>query len=70
MRTTRAVLIVLSALALFASAARAEVLIRITTPPPPLPVYVQPVIPGPDFIWVPGYWHGASSTTFGFPEPG
>jgi hypothetical protein len=56
MRTTRAVFIVLSALALFASAARAEVLIRISTPPPPLPVYVQPVIPGPDFIWVPGYW--------------
>jgi hypothetical protein len=24
--------------------------------PPPLPVYVQPVIPGPGFIWVPGYW--------------
>jgi hypothetical protein len=56
MRTTRAVLIVLSAFALFASAARAEVSIRITTPPPPLPIYVQPVIPGPDFIWVPGYW--------------
>jgi hypothetical protein len=56
MRTTRAVLILLGALALFASAARAQVLIRITTPPPPLPVYVQPVIPGPDFIWAPGYW--------------
>jgi len=24
--------------------------------PPPLPVYAQPVIPGPGYIWTPGYW--------------
>ena len=24
--------------------------------PPVLPVYAQPVCPGPDYIWVPGYW--------------
>lgn len=24
--------------------------------PPPLPVYEQPVVPGPGFIWIPGYW--------------
>ena len=24
--------------------------------PPPLPVYVQPPIPGPGYIWTPGYW--------------
>lgn len=24
--------------------------------PPPLPVYAQPPLPGPDYIWVPGYW--------------
>jgi len=24
--------------------------------PPPLPVYEQPVIPGPGYIWTPGYW--------------
>lgn len=24
--------------------------------PPPLPVYAQPVAPGPDFMWIPGYW--------------
>jgi WXXGXW repeat (2 copies) len=24
--------------------------------PPPLPVYVQPVGPGPGYIWTPGYW--------------
>jgi hypothetical protein len=25
-------------------------------PPPVLPVYVQPVIPAPGYIWTPGYW--------------
>ncbi len=25
-------------------------------PPPPLPLYEQPICPGPDFIWTPGYW--------------
>jgi hypothetical protein len=24
--------------------------------PPPLPVYEQPPIPGPGYLWVPGYW--------------
>jgi WXXGXW repeat (2 copies) len=24
--------------------------------PPELPVYVQPLCPGPDYIWTPGYW--------------
>jgi len=26
------------------------------TAPPPLPVYDQPPIPGPGYIWTPGYW--------------
>jgi hypothetical protein len=25
-------------------------------PPPPLPVYEQPVIPGDGYLWTPGYW--------------
>ncbi len=25
-------------------------------PPPPLPVYDQPPLPGPGYIWTPGYW--------------
>jgi hypothetical protein len=33
-----------------------EVAVSITVPPPPLPVYAQPVIPGPGYIWTPGYW--------------
>src|SRR5215469_602204 len=24
--------------------------------PPALPVYVQPLCPAPNYIWVPGYW--------------
>ena len=26
-------------------------------PPPPNVVYVQPPCPGPEFVWVPGYWY-------------
>jgi hypothetical protein len=26
------------------------------TPPPSLPVYDQPPIPGPGYVWTPGYW--------------
>jgi hypothetical protein len=36
------------------SAAQLAVSIRIG--PPPLPVYAQPVCPGPGYIWTPGYW--------------
>src|SRR3546814_15827792 len=25
-------------------------------PPPPFPVYSQPMIPGPGHIWTPGHW--------------
>lgn len=30
--------------------------ISVGTPPPALPVYVQPAIPAPGYIWTPGYW--------------
>jgi hypothetical protein len=35
---------------------RAAVLISVGFAPPPLPVYTQPPIPGPGYLWVPGYW--------------
>jgi len=35
---------------------QAGVFLSITVAPPPLPVYEQPPIPGPDYIWTPGYW--------------
>src|SRR5258708_14230774 len=31
-------------------------LVSITIAPPVLTVYVQPAIPGPGYIWTPGYW--------------
>jgi hypothetical protein len=31
-------------------------LVSITIAPPVLPVYEQPAIPGPGYIWTPGYW--------------
>ena len=30
--------------------------VAVNIAPPPLPVYEQPVCPGADYIWVPGYW--------------
>ncbi len=30
--------------------------ISVGFPPPALPVYVQPICPGPGYIWTPGYW--------------
>ncbi len=51
------VLLFLAAVILLAPAAsRAEVSVSVTIGPPALPVYAQPLIPGPGFIWVPGYW--------------
>jgi len=39
-----------------ASFAGVSIGVSINIAPPPLPVYVQPVAPGPDYIWTPGYW--------------
>jgi WXXGXW repeat (2 copies) len=45
--------------ALAASGARAQVSVGISVRfgPPPLPVYEQPMCPGPGYIWTPGYWN-------------
>ena len=34
----------------------AQVGVSITIAPPPLPVYEQPPIPEPGYLWTPGYW--------------
>src|SRR5450755_899379 len=39
-----------------ASFAQIAVGISVRVAPPALPVYTQPVAPGPDQIWTPGYW--------------
>jgi hypothetical protein len=38
------------------SASYSGVFVSIAVAPPVLPVYAQPVIPGPGYIWCPGYW--------------
>ena len=38
------------------SHAQVAVGVSIRIGPPPLPVYAQPICPGPRYIWVPGYW--------------
>jgi len=38
------------------SRAQVFVDVRVGLAPPPLPVYIQPPLPGPDYIWTPGYW--------------
>jgi WXXGXW repeat (2 copies) len=39
-----------------ASFAQVSIGVSVTVAPPPLPVYAQPVIPGPGYLWTPGYW--------------
>jgi hypothetical protein len=34
----------------------AAVVVSVAIAPPPLPVYAQPICPGPGYIWTPGYW--------------
>ena len=31
--------------------------VRIGTPPPPREVHIVPASPGPDYLWVDGYWY-------------
>lgn len=37
-------------------AAQSQVSVSINLAPPPLPVYVQPAVPGEGYLWTPGYW--------------
>jgi hypothetical protein len=43
-------------LASAASMAFVTVGLSITVAPPALPIYTQPAVPGPGYLWVPGYW--------------
>jgi hypothetical protein len=38
----------------------AGVFISVAIAPPPLPIYAQPIVPGPGYIWTPGYWSYAN----------
>ena len=39
-----------------ASFSQIAVGISVRIGPPPLPVYAQPICPGPGYFWTPGYW--------------
>src|ERR1700737_2098549 len=60
-----------SLLALYVAAAPsstfAGVSISIALAPPPLPVYVLPPLPGPNYIWAPGYWAYADDDYYWVP---
>jgi hypothetical protein len=56
MRRLCALITVLPALAAVSPTPSHAQLISITIAPPVLPVYVQPPIPAPGYIWTPGYW--------------
>src|SRR5215469_5259108 len=49
-------LIAAGLLAVLPVSSQAGVFVSVTIAPPVLPVYVQPPIPGPGYIWTPGYW--------------
>lgn len=57
-RLVRMVLIAAMMLATGATAgAQVSFGITIGAPPPPRVVHVRPVRPGPDYVWVDGYWY-------------
>src|SRR5260370_227375 len=39
-----------------ASSAQVAVGVSVRVGPPALPVYAQPICPGPGYLWTPGYW--------------
>jgi WXXGXW repeat (2 copies) len=43
-------------LAVLPATSQAGLFVSVTIAPPALPVYVQPPIPGPGYLWTPGYW--------------
>jgi len=51
-----AVCMVVLAVLLVPMAAQAAVAISVGFAPPPIPIYDQPIIPGPGYLWTPGYW--------------
>jgi WXXGXW repeat (2 copies) len=52
----RLIILIAVLMAPLAANAQIGVGISITIAPPELPVYVQPPIPEPGYIWAPGYW--------------
>jgi WXXGXW repeat (2 copies) len=47
-----------------ADTGQADVDVSVDVEPPPLPVYDQPPIPDPGYMWVPGYWAWDDATGY------
>ncbi|MGA7908034.1 MAG: YXWGXW repeat-containing protein [Candidatus Sulfotelmatobacter sp.] len=58
MKTNRTVRLLAFALVLLSlsAASFAQVFVSVRFGPPALPVYAQPICPGPGYLWTPGYW--------------
>jgi len=54
-------------LAILPIAADAGVFVSVSVGPPLLPVYAAPPIPGPGYVWVPGYWAWGGSDYYWVP---
>jgi hypothetical protein len=64
----RSVLLALGVLAISAASfAQIGVAVSIAFAPPDLPVYEQPLCPGEDYIWTPGYWAYADDDYYWVP---
>jgi WXXGXW repeat (2 copies) len=55
-RTAFPLLVALAAMALASGSSAQMVDVNVAIAPPELPVYDQPEIPGPGYIWTPGFW--------------
>jgi hypothetical protein len=69
MQLSRSVRLLLMALLLSAvpASSYAGVFISVGFPPPPLPVYEQPICPQPGLMWTPGYWSYGADGYFWVP---
>jgi len=64
----RSLLLTLGVLALSAASfAQIGVGVSVAFAPPDLPVYEQPLCPGEDYIWIPGYWAYADDDYYWVP---
>ncbi len=56
-----------TALLLASSGSWAQISISVRIAPPALPVYTQPALPGPGYLWAPGYWAWADGGYYWVP---
>jgi hypothetical protein len=54
-------LLAIALLAIGSVLAQVSIGVRIGPPPPPRVVRVRPPIPGPEYVWVDGYWYAAGN---------